>query len=135
MNPMRLILILVFAGSMLPLTALAERGWELTLKGSQESLYFSPDSVQTTNELTEVLIVRNLREPHQTASGQILSVLETININCQNLAVSTTMTLFFKREFARGERVELSAADRPRVLPVRSNLPLFFLMRVCGFNA
>jgi hypothetical protein len=135
MKPMRLVLFLVFVGSWLPLTALAERGWELTLKGRHESLYFSPDSVQTTNELTEVWIVRNLHEPHQTAEGQVLSVLETIMINCQNLNVSTTMTLFFKREFARGQRVELSATDRPQVSPVRSNLPLFFLMRVCGFNA
>lgn len=134
-NPMRFLLFLVFVGFLLPLDALAERGWQLALKGRQESLYFSPDSVQTTNELTEVSIVRNLRAPQQTASGHVSSVLETLSINCQNLQVAVTMTLFFKREFARGERVELSTTDRPGLSPVHSNLPPFFLMRVCGFNA
>lgn len=135
MNPVRLIRFLVFAGSLLPLAAFAERGWQLAIKGSQESLYFSPDSVQTTNDLTEVSVVRNLHQPQNTASGQVSSVFETLTIHCQSLQVSVTMALFFKREFARGERIELSTTDRQRFSPVRSNLPPFFLMRVCGFNA
>lgn len=132
---MRLALTLVFAGLLLPPAALAERGWQLALKGGQESLYFSPDSVQTTNELTEVSIVRNLHEPQHTASGAVSSVFETLTIDCQKLQVSVTLKLFFRREFARGERIELSATDRQRFTPVRSSLPPFFLMRVCGFNA
>jgi hypothetical protein len=115
-------------------TAHAERGWQLAAKDQRASLYFSPDSVETTNERTDVAVVRNLHEPISSASGRFASVFETVAINCQTLRIAVTSTLFFKRDFARGERIELTPRERQRVPPLDQILPPLFLMRVCGFN-
>jgi hypothetical protein len=118
----------------MPVAAHAERGWQLAAKDQRASLYFSPDSVETTNERTDVAVVRNLHEPISSSSGRFASVFETVAINCQTLRIAVTSTLFFKRDFARGERIELTPRERQRVPPLDQILPPLFLMRVCGFN-
>ncbi len=131
----RLVIASVVTANMIAVPARAERGWTLAANDSKESFYFAPDSVETTNDITEVSVVRNLHQPQHTTSGQFSSVLETIAIHCKSLRVTITDTLFFKREFARGERLELEPKDRQQVPALGQNLPPLLLMRVCGFSA
>lgn len=134
-NLNRIVIASLVTALMVTAPARAERGWILAADNSKESFYFSPDSVETTNEITEVSVVRNLHQPQLTSSGQFSSVLETLAINCKNLRVMITGTLFFKRNFARGERLELDPKDRQRLPSLDQNLPPLLLMRVCGFSA
>ena len=132
---MRLLIPFLLIGLLLPLTVSAERGWQLAAKDQRASLYFSPDSVETTNERTDVALVRNFHKPISASSGPLASVFEMVAINCQTLRITVTSTLFFKRDFARGERIELTPRERQRIPPLDQNLPPLFLMQVCGFSA
>jgi hypothetical protein len=131
----RIVIVSVITANVINAPAHAERGWTLAANNSKESFYFSPDSVETTNDITEVSVVRNLHKPRQTPGGQIASVLDTLAVNCKSLRYTTTSTLFFKLSFARGERLEPEVKDRQGLPSLDQNLPPLFLMRVCGFSA
>lgn len=132
---MRIVTVFVVATNLIAVPAWAERGWTLAANNSKESFYFSPDSIETTNDITEVSVVRNLHQLQHTTSGRFASVLENLAIHCKSLRVTVTDTLFFQREFARGERLELQPKERQQVPALGQNLPPLFLMRVCGFSA
>jgi hypothetical protein len=131
----RIVISLVITANMIIAPAHAERGWTLAANNSKEAFYFSPDSVETTNDITAVSVVRNLHKPHQTTGGHIASVLDTLEVNCKSLRYTTTGTLFFKLDFARGERLEPEPKDRQRLPSLTQSLPPLLLMRVCGFSA
>jgi hypothetical protein len=113
----------------------AAPGWLLASKDSLVSFYFAPDSVETTNDLTEVSVVRNFYQPQSTRAGTFSSIYQTLMVSCQSLRFDITSTLFFQQQFARGERLELEPTDRQRVPPLNQRLPSVLLMRVCGFSA